>query len=314
MKKNIYVTILLILLSFITSAQDSIVKPDWKYPQLNGHRFPSVTTIKNSFISTNVRVDIGLGSTPKLVFPGLNIDEYELFAFEGKLMFVNGDVEYSQRFNSWLAIYFSYSLAARLGTSMSSILVDGVSTIYGGDIGWLIRIVKSKKVNLSGSLGLRNFTGNFINVVEYFDDLINDNPDPAVIKVVPAMSIGAGLHLAYAISPTFGLQFSSGYAYGESFLRDNTAGVFNCGIVGDADLGPAKNIPIGFALGYSISNLPEVLMNYDELSHRIIGKLSYTGAEDFELGAQFNYYSFKIPSVNEIHYITNATLSLKFYF
>lgn len=45
------------------------------------------------------------------------------------------NVEYRQRFNQWLSLYFTLSMAGRLGTDISTILANGISTVKGGNIG-----------------------------------------------------------------------------------------------------------------------------------------------------------------------------------
>jgi len=314
MKKIILVCSLAAFCFNLTVAQETEEKSPNRQPHLNGHYFPSVGSFKNSFICTSLKIDIGYGSKSKIKIPGFYIQDYEIFSFEGRLAFLNLDVQYKQPFNSWLALYFNYKLSARLGTDMSTILVDGVNTLYGGEIGWLIKIFQSQKVNLSGSVGIRNFTGNFINVTQYFKDLINHVEDPKVVNVIPSLSGGGGLYLAYAISPTFGLQASAGYAYGESFIRDAESGYYNAVIFGDVDFNPAFRIPIGLTLGYSRSSLPELLLNNEGESDMFIGMLSYSGSDNFELSFVSSHYSMELSNIKKKTYISNFAVTFIFYF
>ena len=105
-------------------------------------------------------------------------------------------------------------------------------------IGWLVRIKKTDKLNLSGTINVKQLTGNFINVSEYFDQIISDHPNPSVTKKVPATSAGIGLLGAYSFSPSIGLQFVSELAYGESFKRKETSAYFSGGLLGDVDSPP----------------------------------------------------------------------------
>ena len=75
-------------------------------------------------------------------------------------------------------------MSGRIGTDMATIMADGVNTLSGGDIGWLIRIYKTDKFNLSATANVQNLTGNVINVSGYFEDIINNNPNPALTKKV----------------------------------------------------------------------------------------------------------------------------------
>lgn len=314
MKKLIYIIAISILFfnTGITQPETELIES--KVPSLNGHAFPSLGPFRSSFITSSLHANLGFGNTSSIEIPGIILDDYELFAFEGKILFVSIDVQYQQRFNSWLALFVSFKMAGRLGTDMSTILADGVNTLSGGDIGWLVKIKQSRKFNLSGSIRLLSITGNFINVSDYFKDIIENNPNPSVIKKVPAKSIGIGIEGAYAFNPTFGLQFHTEYAYGESFVRGKTDGFFLAGVVGDIDFMPKHNVPVGLALGYTITSAPEIVMSDGGFSNLINAKIGYTGSKDFELGLQYTYYNVEIKSVEEKPFVSKFLLVLKFYF
>lgn len=314
MKKLIYLLIILSSCSGLLNAQTVDTPAIKKIPTLNGHTFLSTSYLQSSFVATSLQADIGIGSTSTLKIPGIIIDDYEILSFEGKLLFVDLNVQYQQRFNPWLALFISAKMAGRLGTDMSSIMADGVNTIVGGNIGWLVRIKQTDKLNLSGTVSLNNITGNFINVTKYFDEIINNEPYPSVIKKVPAMTAGIGFRGAYAFSPTFGLQFNLDYAYGESLERGASKAYFSGGILGDVDFNPKYKVPVGLALGYSMSSAPEIVMNDGGFSNLFLGKIGYTGSQDFELGVQYTYYNVDLKSVNDKPFISKIMLTLKFYF
>jgi hypothetical protein len=311
---------ILLTLIFISVSSAFLVAQDTLHPSfnsahsLNGHSFPSVITFKSPFNNTGFRGNIDIGQTSKLTIPGIKIGDYEIPPFDGKLLFVSLGVNYDQRFNPWLSMYISAQFVARLGANMSTILVDGLNTMTGGEIGWRIKIYQGKRVCLAATLGLRNMTGNFINVKEYFEELIKNNPDPSVGKVIPAMSAGAGVHFAYAMSRTFGMQISSSYAFGESFSRGENEGYLNCGIAFDVDFYPAKRVPIGLMLGYDFSSVPEILLNYNEPVNLGLAMISYTGSQDFELGLQYRYNNMNSENYNEPANVHTASIVFKYYF
>ncbi len=314
MKKLIYLIILSCIFINSGNAQSESTSADRKFPTLNGHAFPSLAYFQNSFISTSLQANIGFGITSPLQISGLKIGEHELFAFEGQLIFVSMNVEYRQRFNQWLSLYFTLSMAGRLGTDMSTILANGISTVNGGNIGWLVRIKQSKKLNLSAKVFIQNLTGSFINVGEYFEEVINDVPNPTLTKKIPAMSMGLGVQGAYAFNSTFGLQFHAQYAYGESFEHEETGGYLAAGIAGDVDFMPKYNVPVGLAVSYTLTSAPEVLMADQGNASLISGKVSYTGSDDFELGLQYTYFKMNLESVDQKPSINTILLIMKFYF
>jgi len=314
MKKLLY-PIVIFLLSITTGfSQNDTINPIRKIPSLNGHIFQTSSNLRSSFIATSLQAKMGAGITSKLKIPGIMIGDNEIFAFEGQILFVDLGVQYQQKFNSWLAFYATFNMAGRLGTDMSTIVADGVNTITGGEIGWLFRIKQTKKLNLSGTASIFNLTGNFINVSQYFQEIIDGNPYPSVVKKVPAMSAALGLRGAYAFNPTFGLQMQFDYAYGESFNRGKTKGYFSGGIIGDIDFNPKYNVPIGFGIGYTISSAPEVVMNEGGASNLFLAKIGYTGARDFDIGIQYTYYDVEIKSIDDTPFISKVLLLLKFYF
>ena len=314
MKKLLYLTLVFLIGFQVLNAQTVEAPIRQKVPILNGHMFLSTSYLRSSFITTHLHADLGFGSTSPVSIPGIIIDDIEILDFEGKLIFVDMNVQYQQRFTPWLALYMSVKMAGRVGTDMSTIVADGVNTITGGDIGWLIRIKETEKFNLSASVSINNLTGSFINVSEYIRDLINDVPNPAVIKKVPSLIASVGLRGAYAFNPTFGLQMQLDYGYGESFERGTSKSFFSGGVLGDVNFRTKYNVPIGLALGYTRSSAPIILMNNGGASNLIIGKVGYTGSNDFELGLQYTYYNVPLQSVESDPSISKILLTLKFYF
>ncbi len=314
MKKLIYILILALICINAGNAQTTTSVTESKIPGLNGHTFPSLGHFQSSFVSTSLQANLGFGTTSLLKIRGIQIGDHEILSFEGKILFFSMEVQYQQRFNPWLAMFFSFSMTGRVGTDMSMILADGVNTISGGNIGWLIRIKQSKKFNLSGIVKITNLTGNFINVTEYFEDVINDVPDPSITKKIPSMSAGIGIHGAYAFNPMFGMQFHADYAIGESFERKGSIGYYSAGLMGDVDFMPEQDVPVGFALGYILTSAPDIVMSEGGVTHLMTGKLGYTGSKEFELGLQYTYYHLKLKSVDQKPSISTFSLVLKFYF
>lgn len=318
MRKLIYLLIILTAYSgsVVAQASDStsISSSQQKCQVLNGHRFPSTSYMRSAFISTALQADFGFGITSELEMPGIPVGDYEILSFTGQLVYVDMDVQYQQRFTPWLALFFSAKMAGRLGSDMSTILADGVNTLAGGDIGWLIRVKQTEKFLLSASFKVTNIKGNFINIPEYFEEVINDEPYPSVIKQVPGLSAGVGLRSAYAFNPTYGLQLSLGYQYGETLERGTSQGYYAGSILGDIDFNPKQEVPVGLALGYALTSSPVIVMSDGGIANLFLFKVDYTGSNDFELGLQFNMYSTYLKSIDDNVFVKKAMLSFKFYF
>lgn len=312
--KKVYFIICLAFFATGLFGQDKDDNIDSKREILNDHIFQSLSYFRTSFTSTHLAANIGFGSTPALKIGSIAIDSIHLFEFEGQVVFVDIAVRYQQRFTPWLAMYLQGNMAGRLGTDMSTILADGVNTITGFKIGWLIGFYQSKKLNLSANVHVSSASANFMNVSQYFEDLINNVPNASVSQTVPAMVIDAGIMGAYAINPTWGLQFFGDIAYGESFERGRSQSYYNLGIEGEVDFNPNYKVPIGLALGYVATNNPESVSDNSGFSNIFIGKIGYTGSKEFELGLQFSYFDVNLRSVDNQVYVFKTMLMLKFFF
>ena len=128
------------------------------------------------------------------------------------------------------------------------------------------------------------------------------------------MNLGLGIQGAYAFNPTFGLQFQGDMAYGESFERTESKAYFSGGVIGDVDFMPKHEVPINLALGYRLTTTPAIVMSEGGATGVFLGKISYSGSDDFELGAQFTYYNVSLKTVEDKPSITTIMLMLKFYF
>ena len=312
MKKFIFLLIISSCFHININAQSDSNKI--KAPTLNGHQFSSTGYISSSFINTNLQANIGIGITSPITLQGVVINDVELFAFEGKILFFDTQIQYQQRFTDWLALYGTIKMAGRIGTNMSTIVVDGVNTLSGGDIGWLIRIKQGKKFNLSADISIHKITGNFINVVKYLEDLIDNNPNASITVKVPAMSVNTGLRYAYAFNPAFGIQATGNFSYGESLRRNESAAYFSGGIVGEVDFNPNYQVPIGLSIGYGLTSFPDVVMNNGGVSNLFSSRIGYTGSTDFELGIQYSFYDMYLESLQEKAIVSKLQLILKFYF
>ena len=314
MKKLIYIFTILFIGSGSLSAQSSEPGAESKVPKLNGHMFLTSSFMRSSFISTTVQANLGFGITSTITTPGINIGDYNILSFKGKLIFFDLDANYQQRFTPWLAMFMSLKVAGRVGTDMSTIMADGVNAMAGGDIGWLIRIAHTDKLNLSTAVSLTNITGNFINVSKYLEEIIDDEPYPSLTKKVPSMFATLGFRGAYAFNPSYGLQANIAYAYGESLERGNSQGYFAFGVLGDLDFNPRREVPVGLALGYTLSTAPSIVMQDGGSASLYVGKISYTGSDEFQLGLQFTFYKVGLRSSDDDASVSKVMLNLKFFF
>jgi hypothetical protein len=312
--KKIITALCLVLFAYGLTGQTQEETPAIKREVLNGHTFQQLSYFRTSFTSTHLNANIGFGSTPTLKISTIEIDSIKLFEFEGQVVFVDVAVRYQQRFTPWLSMYLQGNMAGRLGTDMSTILADGINTLTGFEIGWLIRFYQSQKLNLSANVHVANANANFINVSKYFEDLLEGVPNPALTRKIPAMAIDVGVIGGWAINQAWGLQFFGDVAFGESFQRGRNQVYYNTGIQGEIDFNPDYRVPVGLAVGYVATNNPESISSESGFSSIFMGKIGYSGSEEFELGVQFSYFDVSLRSVEQKVFVFKTMLMLKFFF
>ncbi len=312
-----FIIIISVFLSVYGSviAQNDTTNIVLKKSMLNGHIFNSINTSKSAFINTYLNTEIGIGNTGNINLPGIKIGDHEVLSFTGSITFITTNIDYRQKINDWLVLRLAMSVGGRIGTNMSTILVDGLNTFNGGSVGWDFRLIQKQKFQMAGSVFLKNTTGSFIDIAGYVRDLIDDNPFAEAFKKVPVLTAGLGGQGAYAFNKTYGLQFGGDLSYGESFVRNEKSFFSSFNISGDMDLMPKRKIPLGFAVGYEISSNPEDTYMESIYTNIFSSRISYTGSSDFDLGLQFITHRVKLADgIENDPMIVKTQLDFKFYF
>ncbi len=314
--RTFFITIFIFLgVSTTLFAQNDSVKIVLKKTRLNGHFFTSVNTSKSAFINTYFGSESGFGNTGTFDLPGIEIGGNEIFAFTGSVNFFTFNSTYLQKINDWLALRLSFSVGGRVGSNMSTILVDGLNAYEGGSIGWDFSLMRKEKFEMSGSVFVKNISGSFIDIAGYVDDIINNAPFPRTVRNIPVLSVGIGAQGAYAFNEVYGLQFGFDASYGESFTRSKESLYSSLNISGDMNLMPRKQVPLGFALGYMLTSNPED--TYLEVIYTNIfsAKIAYTGSSYFDLGLQFITNRVKLSdAIDGYPMILKSQIDFKFYF
>jgi hypothetical protein len=292
-----------------------LAQPDsTKRPSVGDHIFTPVTHSKLPFTNTYFYTMIGYGQTTDLVhslewIPGVN-----LRGLQGEVTFLDLGFAYQQRVRDWLAAYVTFSVSARVGTELQSILTQGINTLTSFDIGWHIKLLDRDKIALSATFELENNEGSFINVLGFVQDVINNQPNPSLSENIPLLAAGTGLRFAYGMNDLIGFKVSSDFAYGESYTRGENSFTYRYGAGVDLDFNPRYSIPVGVVLFYSISSMPDLVAIKDEAAQMVRLKIAYTKAFDFNLGLEYSYM--KMPFLNQERPPTVQSFSLvaRYYF
>ena len=301
---------MLALPGFSRNADSSLYKKN----RLNGHAFLDYARFDSPFIATNLKISVGTGRTSVITIPSMEINGFTTPAINGSIMFAEASLSYQQRFTPWLSLNFHTVTIGRFGTDAFSLLFDGVNTIYGGSIGWQIRMFQSTKLILSSTIFVENYSGSFINVRQFVNDIIDSVPDASIIKNIPALTGGINVKGAYAFNETFAMQAEMQLDYGETYVREKERFTFKTSVLGEADFYPKHHLPLGIGLGYSLFSTQETSMENGDYISLGIFKMAYTGSPDYDLGLEYMTYKLKLNKQIKNPFVSLFVFSFRFYF
>jgi len=285
-----------------------------KVPELNEHVFLPISSIKAPFTNTTFGMKLGIGSTINLTIPLPEIGDLPIEGIDGNVMFASLGLNYSQRIRKRLAMYLKFKMSARIGTDVGSIINLGLNTVTTTQLGWIINLLETEKSFLSGTVDLYSYTGLFINVSKFVEDIVNGVPNPSLTDNVPALSAGIGLRYAYAFSSIFGMKLNGVLSYGESFDRNVTSFRYNLGFAFDANFNEKHNVPIGLGLSYNLLSNPDIIYFSDSFASAGMLKIAYTGSSDFSLGVEASILSLPQEDMEKRPIVQLVAFSLIYFF
>ncbi len=299
----------LVLFSGKVYAQES----ENKIPELHGHSFVYMSNLKYPFAKTIFTSNLGIGSANNLSYNIRDINGQPIIGVKGSLTFAHLSFDYQQRIRDWIALYLYGGLSARLGSDVFSLLSQGINTVSSFRIGWLIRISKGEKYALSGTIGLNNSSGTFINIKRFVQDIINQVPNPSITTDAPILLGDFGLQFAYAFNQVIGLNLDGGLSFGESFDRKDAD--LRYAMKGAFDFNFIKyRVPIGLVLGYTLASQPELVYTDKGTAHIFGFKLSYTGTKDFLIGLEASQMNIPLEDVDQKSQFKVGMISIRYYF
>lgn len=283
-------------------------------PTLNGHTFIPVSLINSSFNITKLTTPIGIGTTRNFEFdpetPGLDT----LDGLTGEILFANLGFRYHQKVQDWISFYFRLGLTARLGTNFESILSQGFNTVVNFEIGSMLKLYESKKTRLSLSVEVQNYDANFVDIRGFAEDIIAGRPDPQIVREVPALTAGGGLHFAWGINDIFGIRVESTYAYGETFTRGQSGGLYAIKGGVDIDFNNRFSVPIGLAFNLAVTTEPEIVYVDNRTGKMFFWKIAYTGRKDFDIGIETGLMELPFEGLDEKPRIEMVSLTMSYFF
>jgi len=286
--------------------------------QIGEHRFVPTLAAFEPFITTHFRTSPGLGMALDLQVPFRNLEGVQIATLEGDVAFLMMEMEYQKAVLDWLAIRAAVTGVARAGTNEQSVLFQGVSAINGYGIGALFRLWENDRAMLSASGDLRQSTLFSVTPLAFVKSVLDggglgEAGENSLLEEDDSYRTTAGLKFAYAINKWWGFSLLAETGGANPFKeKEKTEFLFTGGAGISFDIGAGTSVPVGFTLTYLDDSFPE---NGDDVAESIRSTafgLSYTGRDDFSIGAEATYS--RIPLRQSESTVNSILLRLKLYY
>jgi hypothetical protein len=293
--------------------------PPPKFPTLNGHAFMTVRDIPDPFIRTNFRSTLGVGVSKNYQSSTLVIGGKEVITFGGDLVYANLGFRYQQAISPWLALQFGTDITGRLGTGLKAILIEGVRASSTGQASWLVRILQTDQLCLSGSLGVSNNSTTRMDPVGFVNDVVDSggvtDSTQKLVSTTPTLLAMMGFHGAYGVSETVGLLgFVEGSA-GDSYDRKSRNELYAAGgIAVDIALHRWLHAPLSLVAGYRMENYPETGDEKKALNYSNVAQVGYLSPGGLILSLDLTYKWLTNRETSKGLNVVWPVFTMKYYF
>lgn len=283
-------------------------------PLLGGHTFIWNPATRDPFPRTFIRSTVGVGKTvDRVLIPSFEIEGKVVEEVRGDLLFAELDFAYQHRVQDWLAVWGRFNLGARLGTTTGALLSEGITTLTGMELGWLVRLVQTRSVILSGTANLWSDGLTDVDVLRWARGL-GDEDGPGLVESSPAVRGGGGLRFAWGINKGWGVLFMGESGYGESASPNQADGwVWDFAGGVSFDLSAYTDVPIGFVLSGASKGFDRETSNPGIRTDEVGLRLAFTDRDDFLLAVDSKWSLFDTVEGDDVGVI-RLGLALQYYF
>jgi hypothetical protein len=298
-------------------AADDTHPPSKDDRSLNDHWFIPSGRLTDPFVTTHVRSRVAAGFASRFKSPYIVVSGDTLGQLGGDLAFFGLDFEYQQNLFHMASLRLSLEGNARAGTSGSTMLANGVTSLYGLELEGKARILRRSKLELTGVAGLSRKDAFDINLIRFAKGIL-DSGEAETGELVEQSDIQryyAGPAMAYAVKPWLGF---TGYAFfgsAKPFDRESVDHfLFRGAITGQVDFGKLSSIPVGLAIGYDMDSFPEAADSRIEGIPTWTIQVAYTGRQDFSLGLEVANSKLEISDSESAFHSTVININMRYYF
>jgi hypothetical protein len=264
---------------------------------LGEHLFIPSTVVPDPFVSTTFQTTTGFGSAVNLVVPIYNLHGAKIAETSSNIGYMLLGFDYQYAVKPRLALRVDASGSARIGTSATSILAEGVSALYGYGFGATMSVMRRSNWQLSATADLRGNTLYSISPLGFVRAVVHSavaGDSAGALAAASDSLIGngnnlrvlGGLRAAYTPAPWIGFTGFVETGMGEKFQSgsDNTT-VTNLGATTSFDLNPLIKVPVGLSGVFRYESLGEKSDAVGSAQDFGLG-VFYTGRRFFSVGLE----------------------------
>lgn len=285
---------------------------------VGGHTFSSTASMPDPFIRTFARSSLGFGFTPNLEIPLVEIGGTQYTWDSGKLIFSLIQFEFQGALREWLAFNAQINVTGRLADETIPLLSQGVVLITGYELGVLFRLHRSEDMTLALAGGATNNGVTNVDLRRFISSIIDTNaitPENSLVTSTPSVHVFGEVRVAYGFDDLFGIMGQARLAYGEAAERRSSDRWFTTlAVLLDLNLQRRWDAPIGFAVGAKTSTNPGGANESGRSITSIVGRVSYLGAQDFELGVDISYNRIPVTSLQDKTSFLAAVIDMRLLF
>ncbi len=286
-----------------------------------GHLFQVPGFIDGPFTGTYLRTTTGAGRALGLELPLYNLEGVPIDTLSGNIAFFVLGLDYQQRLTRWLALRVGFSGAARLGTDYLSLLAEGFSAIYGGNVGATLRLAETRRFFLSAGVDARSNKLYSISPLDFAKSIIDSgltDSSTALLSKGNNWRFVGGLRAAYAFAPWIGVLGVAEVGPATRVFADTTgerkATQFNIGGSLGIDFRPGTGVPVGIVGSFLHQSINDRATDVGGKQQTTGLGVFYTGRQDLSLGLEMTFQRLKQRDAQNSIDVSQARLLLRYDF
>lgn len=217
-----------------------------------------------------------------------------------------------------MAIRLGFEGSARVGTSLESILGNGVSAVYGYFLGASFRLYETNKVFLSATADLTGNSITDVGILQLVQDAIDEGEIPDSASAVESGTDKAGVggfRFAWAASRLIGVRANAALGISDLFQSgEDTRFSFITGAAVGFNFANTSNVPIGLLAFFKAANFSAGASNLVDATTTAGIEVDYTGHEDFGLGLTLGWERADLTMDRPAVKTFSAKINLRYYF